>query len=312
MSHGARPTPSDLFLGVDGGGSKTLAIIVDSTGHECGRGIARSSNHEAVGHEQAVAALHAAVAAASAAAHVTMPVRAAWLGLAGVDHPRDVEMLLPRVSAFASTVRLTNDAELLLGALPHRIGVAVIAGTGSIALGRNELGATVRAGGWGHVLGDEGSGYGIGREALQATVRAADGRGPATTLLTSILNAWNLTGPESLMERVYQPFDKTSIAALAPLVLAHAAAGDLMSRRIVAHAARELALAVSTVADALGFRRDHLPLAVGGGLLVHQPRLRAQVLRRIASQWTITHVIVEEPALHAAAMLAAEDTPERL
>ncbi|HET8906315.1 MAG TPA: hypothetical protein VFN11_05055, partial [Ktedonobacterales bacterium] len=60
------------------------------------------------------------------------------------------------------------------------------------------------------------------------------------------------------------------------------------------------------------FRRDHLPLAVGGGLLVHQPRLRAQVVRRLASQWTIAHVIVEEPALHAAAMLAAEDTPERL
>jgi glucosamine kinase len=311
VSHDARTTPPALYLGVDGGGSKTLAIIVDAAGHECGRGIAGSSNHEAVGPEQAVAALQAAVAAASAAARVTVPVRAAWLGLAGIDRRRDIEMLLPRVSAFASAVRLTNDAELLLGALPHRIGAAVIAGTGSIALGRNEMGATVRAGGWGHVLGDEGSGYGIGREALQATVRAADGRGPATTLLTSILNAWNLTEPESLMEHVYQPFDKTTIASLAPLVLASAAAGDLISRRIVAHAARELALAVSTVAHALGFRRDHLPLAVGGGLLVHQPRLRAQVLRRIASQWTIDHVIVEEPALHAAMMLAAENTPAR-
>lgn len=296
---------SQFYLGVDGGGSKTLAVIVDATGRERGRGMAGSSNHEAVGHEQALSALHAAVGQAASAANTEWPLAAAWLGLAGVDHPGDVAALLPQARALAKTVRVTNDAELLLAALPRGIGVAVIAGTGSIALGCNTQGDSARAGGWGHVMGDEGSGYAIGRDALRAAVRGADRRGPATTLLAGILAAWELPAPEDLLERVYQPFDKTAIASLAPLVLSHADAGDQMARRIVTRAGRELALAVSTVGRRLGFARDEdaLPLALGGGLLTRETRLRAMLLRALARDWTLEYVVVMEPALSAARAL---------
>ncbi|HEX5439644.1 MAG TPA: BadF/BadG/BcrA/BcrD ATPase family protein [Ktedonobacterales bacterium] len=298
-----------LFLGIDGGGSKTLAVIVDEMGNERGRGIAGSSNHEVVGLERAVAAIHEAVAIATAAARTDLPVTAAWMGLAGIDHPRDVAILIPAVRSFAGSVQITNDAELVLSALPHQVGVAVISGTGSIALGRDSQGTLVRAGGWGHVLGDEGSGFSIGREALQCAVRAADGRGPETALLERILRHWQIPEPEALLERVYPTFDKTAIAALAPMVLALARAGDSVARGIEARAAHELALAVIAVARRLGYVAGRLPVAFGGGVLIHEERLRTLVIRRVARTWSVDPVLVEEPASSAARALV-ERGPE--
>ena len=274
-------TSPPLYLGIDGGGSKTLAVLVDALGREQGRGAAGSSNQEVVGLEQAVTAIHHAAERAAQASQATLPVTCAWLGLAGVDHDGDRERLAPHVSLLAGTVRITNDAELALSALPQQVGVALIAGTGSIALGRDARGRVARVGGWGHIFGDEGSGYGIGRAGLQAAARAADGRGPATALLERILAAWKLDAPELLLARVYQAFDKTAIAALAPLVLALAAEGDALAQSIEADAARELALAVTTVARALDFPPGPLPLAAAGGVLVHHERLRALVIERI-------------------------------
>jgi N-acetylglucosamine kinase-like BadF-type ATPase len=298
-----------LFLGIDGGGSKTLAVIVDEAGRERGRGVAGSSNHEVVGLDRAVAAIHEAVEKATAIARTDLPLTAAWIGLAGIDHPRDIELLAPAVRSFAGSVRITNDAELALSALPHQVGVAVISGTGSIALGRDAQGALVRAGGWGHVLGDEGSGFGIGREALQCAVRAADGRGPATALLDTILGYWQLSAPEAFLERVYPTFDKMAIAALAPLVLALARAGDPVACRIEARAAHELALAVMAVARRLGFAAGRLPVAFGGGVLIHEEQLRALITRRIARTWSVDPILVEEPASSAARALT-DRSPE--
>lgn len=293
-----------LFLGVDGGGSKTLAVIVDEAGYERGRGVAGSSNHEVVGLERAVGAIRDAVGKASAVAHTHLPVTAAWVGLAGIDQPRDIELLAPAVRSFAGRVRISNDAELVLSGLPHQVGVAVISGTGSIALGHDAQGTLARVGGWGHVLGDEGSGFGIGREALQCAVRAADGRGPATALLDTILGHWQLPAPEALLERVYPTFDKTAIAALAPLVLARAREGDSVACKIEARAAHELALAVMAVTRKLGFVAGPLPVAFGGGVLIHEERLRALVIRHIARTWSVDPVLVEEPASSAARALA--------
>lgn len=298
--------PTPLCLGIDGGGSKTLAVIVDAAGRERGRGVAGSSNHEVVGMERALTAIHYAAERAALAAGIALPVASAWLGLSGVDHPGDCERFQPRVSSLARHARISNDAELALSALPQQVGVALIAGTGSIALGRDAAGRIARVGGWGHVFGDEGSGYAIGRAGLQAAARASDGRGPETVLLERILAAWELDAPESLLTRVYQSFDKTAIAALAPLVLALAAEGDEMAQRIEANAARELALAATTVARKLDFPPGPLPLACAGGVLTHHERLRGLVIAGIAggaAPWTPVPVLVDEPATSAARAL---------
>src|SRR5262249_20279577 len=156
-------------------------------------------NYIAVGIEQAFANLHAAAEQAATNAGCHLPVQAAWLGLAGVDRPSDQKLLLPRIQSLAATLRLTNDAELLLSAVDGAVGVALVAGTGSIALGRDKHGTSARAGGWGHILGDEGSGYEIGRQALQAAMRAADGRGEATLLLERIMRHWSLERPDDII-----------------------------------------------------------------------------------------------------------------
>jgi glucosamine kinase len=301
------------FLGVDGGGSKTLAIVVDAQGQERGRGQAGSSNYAAVGVHQAVAHLRAAAEEAAQAAGYTLPLKAAWLGLAGVDRPEDVVLLLPYVQPLAEHIHLTNDAELVLSGLERSVGVALIAGTGSIALGRDAEGTTTRAGGWGHILGDEGSGYEIGRLALQAAARAADGRGQPTLLLNLIMNHWSLPKAEDMIAQVYKDEDKAQIARLSSLVFIAAHAGDEAARQIVQHAAQELALAALTVGRALNFPDERMPLALGGGLLVHEAVFRMQVLRRIRHRLTPRPVVtVDQPALSGArAAIALAQADER-
>ena len=308
------PQPAQFYLGVDGGGTKTLAVVVDVTGDELGRGVSGSANHQAVGAERAVEHIRAAVAVALAATGVTVSslgqCAAGWFGIAGLDGPADYDLLLPYLRPLAEHVRLTNDAELPLAALPAGIGVALVAGTGSIALGRDIQGRVMRAGGWGHVLGDEGSGYDIGRQALQAATRAADGRaqlageGGATELLPLILRQWKLTSADELIPRVYRTSDATEkmqIAQLAPLVVHAAQSGDPVARHIVRHAAEELALAVNVVAEKLDCAADSLPLALGGGLLLGEPYLRLRVLRRIRQRLRIGSLaLVSDPALCAA------------
>jgi N-acetylglucosamine kinase-like BadF-type ATPase len=286
-------------LGIDGGGSKTLAILVDGDGQERGRGIAGSSNYAAVGLEPALASIHSAVELATQATG-PISIQRAWLGLAGLDRPEDHTSLFPHLRSLATTVRLSNDAELLLSALDNAVGVAIIAGTGSIALGRDAHDTRARAGGWGHVMGDEGSGYELGRRALQAAARAADGRGEPTLLLDLILQHWQLEQADAMIGVVYPDDDKAKIARLSSCVFQAASQGDAIAQSLIEEAAAELALAALTVSKALDLPTE-LPLALGGGLLLHEPDLRERLLQHIQRQRATGQVvIVEHPALSAA------------
>jgi len=288
-------------VGVDGGGSKTLAVVVDAQGREQGRGLAGSSNYNTVGLEQAARNIHRAVEQAAQVAGCRLPLQSAWLGLAGIDHARDHALLAPYFQSLAGTVRLTSDAELVLSALDDAVGVALIAGTGSIALGRDAHGLVTRAGGWGHILGDEGSGYDIGRRSLQAAARASDGRGPTTSLLMLILSHWQLQNAGELIGKVYGNNDKAVVAALSALAFDAARAGDQVASEIVLQAATELALAAVTVCDAINAPGEGTSVALGGGLLLHEADFRARVLDCMRQSRPIEQVVlVENPALSAA------------
>ncbi|MBA2755691.1 MAG: hypothetical protein H0U40_14725 [Chloroflexia bacterium] len=228
-------------------------------------------------------------------------IAAAWIGLAGIDRPTDRERLLPALSTLATTVEVGNDAELILSALPDARGVAVIAGTGSIVLGRDARDEITRAGGWGHVFGDEGSGYELGRRALQMAARASDGRGPETALLPGILAAWSLTDPSEMIEQVYFHVEKAGIARLAGVVLASAAAGDAVANALLDESVDELALAVEAVARRLDFPGGAVPLALGGGLLCREPAFLDRFDRRLARGVTVgRRELVPDAALTAA------------
>ncbi|HEX7737054.1 MAG TPA: BadF/BadG/BcrA/BcrD ATPase family protein [Ktedonobacteraceae bacterium] len=289
------------FLGVDGGGSKTLAVIVNERGEEIGRGLAGGANYNSIGLDAAIANVRAAVEQAARAAGSPPSLSRGWLGLAGIDRQADHELLFSYLRDLAEQVRLTNDGELLLAGLENAVGVVLISGTGSIALGRNADGKHARSGGWGHILGDEGSGYAIAQQALQAVVRASDGRGPQTVLRDRILQAWNLQNTDELIGEIYGEPDKAKIASLSSWVMISARAGDQVAASVLQHAAKELALAVNAVCQALGFSQQEVPLALGGGLLINEADFCTQVIHQIRHYQPIGHVeLVEHPTLTAA------------
>jgi N-acetylglucosamine kinase-like BadF-type ATPase len=274
---------STLVLGIDGGGSKTRAVIGDASGVVLGVGVAGSSNYQSVGFAAASTALLLAVDAAFAAAGIARaaPIVAACCGLAGIDRPED-RVLWERWAEeqrLAERVTWVNDAELVLaGGTPDGWGLALICGTGSICYGRALDRRTARAGGWGYLLGDEGSGYDLGLQALHWATQTADGRADAHMLLRSILETWQLSEPEQLIGHVYRPeTTRAEIARLSQTVLRLADAGDLHARQLLNNAAAELGRMVAAVARRLDF--DNPPLALGGGLIGASARLQDAVQR---------------------------------
>jgi N-acetylmuramic acid 6-phosphate etherase len=295
---------SELYLGIDGGGTHTVALLAMGAADKwtiLGRGTAGPSNRQAVGTERALAALDEAVNAAFMAANRTRgSVAAACLGLAGAGRPDDqsaVREWAERVR-LADRIEVTSDAAILLAAgTPHGFGLVLIAGTGSIAFGKSADGRQARAGGWGHLLGDEGSAYALVMAGLQAVTRAADGRGPATKLTERFLNRFGLTRPQELIAAVYRGGrDRADLAALAPLVV-ETAEDDAVAAEIVEQGARELAQAGESVVRQLGWDGP-IPLALAGGLLLGSAAYRRRVLHTLTERGVHTEpvALVEEPA----------------
>jgi N-acetylglucosamine kinase-like BadF-type ATPase len=266
-----------LVMGIDGGGSKTLALLADENGQVIGRGLAGASNFQLEGIAAARNALQEAVQEAFRSAGV--PVRrlaALCLGMAGVSRPADRQWLDDwlAVEGVAESVEIVTDGALLLWAgTPQGWGVGVISGTGSIAMGCTPEGRWARAGGWGPLLGDEGSAYAMGLGALHAITQAADGRAPATRLTGMVLEEWDLPEPAGLVAFIYQQAaSHRRIAGLGPLVSRAAAEGDPVALEIQAQASVDLANLVVAVARQLRFS-DSVPCALGGGVLIHNPAI---------------------------------------
>jgi N-acetylglucosamine kinase-like BadF-type ATPase len=181
----------------------------------------------------------------------------------------------------ARTVEVTSDAEVVYhDAFGLGPGILLVGGTGSMALGRAADGRTARAGGWGDRLGDEGSGWALGLGGLQAVARAADGRGTATELLPTLLAAVDLAAPADLI-RWTAAATKAEVAALAPHVLATAAAGDPVAAGLADDAARDLAGAVDAVRRALEPWPEPPRVAVVGGLISDDGLLRERLERAL-------------------------------
>jgi N-acetylglucosamine kinase-like BadF-type ATPase len=201
--------------------------------------------------------------------------------MAGCDRPADrafIENIVRGCIADRTKILIVNDAVVAMVAVLGRLhGILVIGGTGSIVLGYNDhTGATTRCGGWGHLLGDEGSGYMIGLEALRAIMKEFDGRGQATSLTPRMLAALELKSPTDLIGWTYMSGKgKTEIAALARHVHDEAEAGDAVAKRILAEQAALLAIQVGTVYKRLfGAAGERVSLALWGGNLVNSSGYR--------------------------------------
>ncbi len=285
-----------LLLGVDGGGTSTDAWLAESATLILGRGRSGPANAKAVGLEAARRAIAEAIDRAFRDAGIEpRPVEAACLGIAGFGRPDDREVLV-RWSGEAGWCRrliLATDGDLVVAAgTPEGWGVGLISGTGSIAVARAPDGRTSRAGGWGFLMGDEGSAYAVAVEALKWVARRADGRLPSPPpgpdgqdpLTRALCRALGVDQPSRIIARIHAPdFDRTRIAALAPAVLEAAEEDPAVSAGLIRSAGEDLAGMVMAAARALDLDPAPLPLATAGGFLLAAEPIHEALVEELAA-----------------------------
>ena len=286
--------------GVDGGGTRTTVECRTMEGAALCRKVFGPFNLNSVGEERFTALLEEIAAFLGK----TGECAALCIGAAGVSNPR-VRELTARVMDGLCPWRLAGDHEIALhGAHSGGPGLALIAGTGSICCGKNERGEAVRAGGWGHLIDDGGSGYALGRDLLSAVVRQWDGRGEETVLTRLLLARLEIETPQELVAYVYGG-DKSRVASLAPLAGQAAAQGDRTALDIYARNGAELGELVLAAAKRLGMETGEVALL--GGLLTGDGRLREALTAWLAERAPGLRCIEpRQDAAAGAAMLALE------
>lgn len=299
-----------LFLGVDGGGTKTHIALIDESREPRCEGFAGPSNPLRVGVETAVTNIAKAINEACDRDGVSRSdIAAATLGLAGVrraDLKRSVrESFIKRLGI--RRVEVVTDAEIALYATTlGKPGLVVIAGTGSVCLGKNEKGEMAISGGWGPLAGDEGGGVGIAQQALHTIAKASDGRGVPTMLSERASEYFRASGPENLIVAIYSPqVDNSRIAGFAQLVVETAKEGDEIAMQILDDAGFELGLAACAVIDKLKLRDRKVPIGCVGSIFNAGPLLTTPMLEKIrtcASKAFLTEP--QMPPAHAAALMA--------
>jgi len=262
-----------IFLGIDGGGSKTVCLIGDEKS-VLGTSTAAASNVVRVGEAQARASLASAIGQACTVAGLTpSQIAGVCVGLAGAARPEISELVKRIISDLLSgdikpaQIKVVGDTVITLeAAFGGRPGVIVIAGTGSIAYGRNREGQTARAGGWGFAISDEGSGHWIGRSAVAAAVRAWDEHpGQNAPLIEILTKSWQVETVEQLVPAA-NATPPPDFAALFPAVLSLAESGDPGARDVLTQAGHHLARLAGIVLNRLFPNGGGVPVAMSGGV----------------------------------------------
>lgn len=287
---------SGWIISVDGGGTSTEVVLADIHGTPVGEGHSGPSNAKAVGVEAAMKSLDDGIKAAFESAGLAPePVAVASLGLAGFDRDEDRE-ILSKWADGGSVVQigkliLTNDGQLVLAAgTSEGWGVGIIGGTGSIAVGKSPSGEFARAGGWGHLIGDEGSAYKLVMDTLRFIAKSVDGRMPreATSQILNqkVMHALGLTDdPNGIVSVIYQPeYDRARLASLAPSVIEAIRAEPRLIPVLLKPAGIELAEAALSVARKLQIPAGRLPVGLAGSFLLGTQEIRDALVLHLERQ----------------------------
>ncbi len=296
-------------LGIDAGGTKTVCLLADGNGDVIAEARGGGANLQSAGELAVEKVLHHVMEEALGERDI-LPA-AICLGIAGVDRPEDAEAVrgIMRRIGFKTPTLVVNDALVaLVAGAGEDPGVVIVAGTGSIAYGKDGSGHAARAGGWGYLLGDEGGGFWIGRSALSAVVRQYDGRGPATVLTDLVLEHMQLQSPTQLIHEIYyRDLQRHAIAGLAALVQRASDAGDAVAEQILTRAGAELTAAAASVIGRLEMRGEVFPIVLAGGIFRAIPWLTRNVttgLSEVAPRAEV-HVLRVEPAVGAVRLAIA-------
>ncbi|MEH2232203.1 MAG: BadF/BadG/BcrA/BcrD ATPase family protein [Nostoc sp.] len=312
-------------LGIDGGGSKTICVLMDDLHLVQGRAEAGPSNYQSIGIEATLQSIKTAIKNAVEAAIITNSVNidAICLGLAGVGRATDIEVVKSLVKELQNNklpitwalqpanIVICNDALIaLVGGIGQPVGIVVASGTGSIVFGRNHEGHTKRVGGWGYILGDEGSAYKIAIAGMNAALKSYDGREIPTSLLEGFKQHLDLESIEDLIEVIYrQEWGVKQIAALAPVVDFAAASGDIVANIIIDDAVKELVKATSTVIDAIFSADSVLEVVTTGSVWRGRCKIHERFAASLVNKFPNVNVIFPryEPA-YGAGLLALQTT----
>ncbi|MBH8554485.1 ATPase [Nostocaceae cyanobacterium CENA357] len=306
-------------LGIDGGGSKTVCVLMNDARQVIGRGEAGPSNYQSIGIAATLKSIQSAIHSAVTS---MVTIEAICLGLAGVGRVTDIEVvkvlvqelqnskLLPIIwDLQPSNIVICNDALIaLVGGIGHDVGIVVAVGTGSIVFGRNHQGDTKRVGGWGYILGDEGSAYKIAVAGMQAALKSYDGREISTSLVESFKQHLRLTNIEDLIEVIYRRgWGVKEIAALAPIIDLVAALGDEVANKIIDDAVQELVKATSTVINAIFNHDSVLEVVTAGSVWRGRCKMHERFAASIINNFPRVKVIFprSEPA-YGAGLLALQ------
>lgn len=311
----------EFVIGIDGGASKTSAVVLDKFGTVLGRGQSGSANYHHLGVDGVGEHLHEAMAQAAAVAGRNLQqVTAVTWALAGVDRPVDSKLLSAAARRILPgiPVHIYNDATAALVAglsqirpgqppiVSHR-GVALIAGTGMIAFGENHEGKRARAGGWGYIL-EKGSAYHLSIEMLRTVIRVADGVGLPTPLLRHVLAYLNLDDVNDVVTWLYDLERQVAdVAALAPVVMDEAETGDVTAVSVLQKGAAALAESVFAVSKKLGLYGKPYRMVMAGSLLTKSEFYRDLVIQTVLTrQPQVQPVAPQYDAAIGAGLMALE------
>ncbi len=256
------------FMGIDGGGSNLRVVIVNDDMQPIAQVQDGTANPSSIGREAASQRIRDTMWTALQQADKP-PIAGVGIGIAGASAAYAAEWLREVAAAALpdAFIAPSSDNEIaLVGARGERFGGLLLAGTGSVAYGIDVDGHCTQVGGWGYLLGDEGSGFWLGMEALRTLVREADGTQPSLSALTPRLyDALSITNAQDAINWLYHPLEVAKVARLARIVIETAEKGDWRAVEIVAEASRHLALLAHTLMTRTGLRTEHLVFA--GGLL---------------------------------------------
>jgi N-acetylglucosamine kinase-like BadF-type ATPase len=301
-------------VGVDGGGTKTEAVIMDATLSVIGEGRAGASNPLSVGIAGAAAAVREAIDSACAAAKLRRgELIGALIGLAGARRrelrERMRETLMP---LGVGEIEVLTDADIALyGATDGAPGLVVISGTGSICCGINARRKRFCAGGWGPIAGDEGGGAWLARRALRAVAYASDGRGPKTLLTNLACTYFHVTSADDLTTAIYSPtITNERLAGFGRDVVNAAKEGDVAALQIVKDGGTEHGFSAVAVIRHLQMDRDRFQIAYVGGVFRAAGDLMLDTLRTEVRK--VAPRAYFEPPHFAPAVAAARMARERI
>lgn len=283
-----------IYLGIDGGGSKTEAVAAAEDGRIYGWGKTGPSNPLFLQRHQAFENMTAAALAAISPKNITgEEIEYTCVCIPGFKKEFTEDEIAASLKLKKNKISIMGDGRsTLLAALGKESGVVIAAGTGSFAIGQNENHKIFSAGGWGPVLGDEGSGFDIGKQALRAVIAEHEGRGERTLLTEKISSLWKIEKVEDirLFLNEHGNFQQT-ISALAPLVLECAEGGDAAAQNIIKQAGESLADLVKTVVAALDMQGKEIPVVLTGGMSNLGKWINPSIIGKLKNVYKINAVL---------------------